>query len=237
MRAPGRLPASRPPGAWQVSLSDELRAVGLRAAWAFIERVTVVPSPPALTRRWEEMAAQLRQNLLLDRIGADPMLGGIREIFKALGLDPFRIRPSAEMMIRRVLSGAGVPPVNVVADATNLCALITRLPFASYDADTLRGAIRIRRGRPGETFQAVGLTPVSLEGRIVGADAGGPFGSATVDSSRSAVTLRTAAVFTLALSPTAAGRGYLEAGVAEMGELLETHCGARLRQTGVVGIP
>ena len=158
-------------------------------------------------------------------------------MLRGRGLDPSRIRPSGEGVIRRVLRGTGVPPVHVVADTTNLCALITRLPFASYDAAALRGAIRIRRARPGETFQAVGLTPVSLEGRIVVADAGGPFGSATVGSARAAITLRTTAVLTLALAPTAAGRGYLEAGVAEMGELLETHCGARLRQTGVVGIP
>ena len=226
-----------PHGAWDVHLSGELERLGLRAAWCFIERVTVVVSPPALITRWQQMVAELRRNLALDRLGADPMLGGMREIFRALGLDPFRHRPSVEAMIRRVLSGAGVPPVHVVADANNLCALITRLPFGSYDAARLRGPLRIRRGRPDETFQRAGGPPVPLAGRIVVADSQGPFGSATTDAGRAGITPQTKAVLTLALAPPAAGRGYLEAGVSEMGELLETHCGARLRQTGVVGVP
>jgi DNA/RNA-binding domain of Phe-tRNA-synthetase-like protein len=220
-----------------VGVSDELQALGLRAAWGFIERVTVTVSPPALLRRWQAMVAQLRRSLALDRLGADPMLGGMRAIIRALGSDPVRHRPSAEALIRRVLSGAGPPPVNVVVDANNLCALITRLPFGSHDAALLDGPIRIRRGAPDDRLPGAGPKALRPAGQIVVADARGPFAGAALDLPRAAISGRTKAVFTLALAPAAAGRGYLEAGVAEMGELLETHCGARLRQTGVVAVP
>ena len=62
--------------------------------------------------------------------------------------------PSPEWLQRR-LKAIGLRPINALVDITNYIAYDRGRPLHVYDADKLKGAIRARLGRKGESFEAL----------------------------------------------------------------------------------
>ncbi len=62
--------------------------------------------------------------------------------------------PSPDWLQRR-LKAIGLRPINALVDITNYIAYDRGRPLHVYDADKLKGAIRARLGRKGETFLAL----------------------------------------------------------------------------------
>jgi len=58
----------------------------------------------------------------------------------------------APAWIQQRLKAAGLRPINALVDVTNYISLDRGRPLHVYDADKLKGAIRARMGRKGETF-------------------------------------------------------------------------------------
>lgn len=122
--------------------------------------------------------------------GADvePHLAATRSMYRKLGIDPTRIRPSSEALLRRIKKGEGLPRINTLVDICNWCSAEFQLPYGVYDRDTLNGTIHLRVGRNGEQYPGIRKDVVHLDGRPTLADAAGPFGNPTSDSARSMVT-------------------------------------------------
>ncbi len=62
--------------------------------------------------------------------------------------------PSPEWLQKR-LRAVGLRPINALVDVTNFISYDRARPLHVYDADKLRGAIRARLGKEGETFLAL----------------------------------------------------------------------------------
>src|SRR6201984_2890029 len=120
--------------------------------------------------------------------------------YKALGKDPARYRGSAEALLRRVIAGKGLPPINAVVDVINLVSVESRLPIGLYDLAHVSGDIVFRAGRGGETYKGIGKYDLNLEGLPVFADDRGPHGSATSDSERTMVTPQTIGIIAIVVS-------------------------------------
>src|SRR6202011_5719924 len=87
--------------------------------------------------------------------------------YKVLGKDPARYRGSAEALLRRVISGKGLPRINAVVDVINLVSVESRLPIGLYDLAHVQGDIMFRVGRAGETYKGIGKYDLNLEGFAV----------------------------------------------------------------------
>src|ERR1051325_4674976 len=83
----------------------------------------------------------------------------------ALDLDPTKVRPSNEALLRRLLKGEALFPVNTLVDALNLCSLRAQLPFGLYDLDRVEPPVVLRRGAPGESYEGIRKGAVHVEGR------------------------------------------------------------------------
>ena len=59
----------------------------------------------ALADLREEVAAVARANFEGDSLSSDPVVAGVRALFRAAGCDPTRYRPSSEALLRRLLKG------------------------------------------------------------------------------------------------------------------------------------
>ena len=133
---------------------------------------------------------------------ADP--GPARALYRRFGLDPTRHRPSSEALARRVRRGEGLPRINSLVDVANVMSLRLQVPVGLYDLDRVQGEeLVIRLGRPGETYAGIGKEAVSVAGRICVADAAGPCGNPSADSSRTMITPgteRAAWIYFLAVS-------------------------------------
>jgi DNA/RNA-binding domain of Phe-tRNA-synthetase-like protein len=205
-----------------ITLADDLRAkvlLGLARA----EPVAVGPSGPALETEIEE----LRATLAAGHAGKEPRdipgLAPARDLYRLFGIDPTRTRPSSESLLRRVLQGKPLPRILNAVDLCNLCALRFLLPIGLYDAAKIRGAVTLRRGGPGESFEGIRKDDVRLLGRPVLADEEGPFGNPTSDSLRTSVTPSTRALWMVIFAPATFPRDVLASHVATASEGMARH--------------
>lgn len=82
---------------------------------------------------------------------------------------------------RARLRAIGLRPINALVDITNILAFDRARPLHVFDAAKVRGALVVRRGRPGETLKALDGGTYSLdESMVVIADDSGPVSIAGV---------------------------------------------------------
>jgi phenylalanyl-tRNA synthetase beta chain len=79
--------------------------------------------------------------------------------------------------LQRRLKAIGLRPINALVDITNYIAYDRGRPLHVYDADRLKGAIRARLGRKGESFKALDGKTYEVDGDMcVIADESGALG-------------------------------------------------------------
>jgi DNA/RNA-binding domain of Phe-tRNA-synthetase-like protein len=130
-----------------------------------------------------------------------PQAAAVRSMYRAIGIDPTRRRPSSEALWRRVRRGEQLPRVNGLVDVCNWCSLELQLPYGLYDADRIDGPVELRLGLPGEAYSGIRKDVVNVAGRIVLADRSGPFGNPTSDSARTMVTSATTGAIVVLFVP------------------------------------
>ena len=115
----------------------------------------------------------------------------VRTMYKRVGIDPTKTRPSSEALLRRVRKGDALPRINSMVDVCNWCSFEFQLPYGLYDAAKIQGDVTLRIGRDGESYPGIRKDDVHVNGRIALVDAAGPFGNPTSDSARTMVTTET----------------------------------------------
>jgi DNA/RNA-binding domain of Phe-tRNA-synthetase-like protein len=216
-----------------VRIDEELKKKCPRAAlgcvWA---GVTAGAASAELLAEMDAAVAKISALPVPKAVLEEPAVLATRRGYKALGKDPARYRGSAEALLRRVISGKGLPQINTVVDVINLVSVESRLPVGLYDLAQVRGEVLFRAGRAGETYKGIGKYDLNLENLPLFADAQGPHGSATSDSERTMVTPGTTEV--LAILVSFAGAEALPAWTERLQELLEKYVGGRDVRTEVV---
>jgi len=115
----------------------------------------------------------------------------VRTMYKRVGIDPTKTRPSSEALLRRVRKGDTLPRINSMVDVCNWCSFEFQLPYGLYDAARIQGDVTLRIGREGESYPGIRKDDVHVGGRIALVDVAGPFGNPTSDSARTMVTTAT----------------------------------------------
>lgn len=125
----------------------------------------------------------------------------VRTMYKRVGIDPTKTRPSNEALLRRVRKGDTIPRINSLVDIVNWCSLEFQLPYGLYDLSKIHGAVTIRLGADGESYPGIRKDDVNVSGRITVADATGAFGNPTSDSARTMVTTATTDALVVVYAP------------------------------------
>jgi DNA/RNA-binding domain of Phe-tRNA-synthetase-like protein len=172
----------------------------LQVAVFKVEGITIKQNP-AIYKELINIANSFRETYPDTPIGSIPGIQEVRKLFHSLGLDPTKRRPSSEALLRRALQAKEFYTVNNLVDIGNLVSLKYLLPVCIYDSMMIEGDIKIRLGRPGESYLALNHQEINFEGRIVYADAIGPFGSPMTDSVRTSITENTTSAFCQILAP------------------------------------
>ena len=128
-------------------------------------------------------------------------IAAVRAMYKKVGIDPTKRRPSSEALLRRVRKGEPLPRINSMVDVCNWCSLEFQLPYGLYDAAHIQGDVLLRLGRPGESYPGIRKDDVHVGGRITLADDLGPFGNPTSDSARTMVTPATTRALVVVFAP------------------------------------
>jgi DNA/RNA-binding domain of Phe-tRNA-synthetase-like protein len=196
------------------SVAADIAAV-CRPAVAWLEGAHVVEREPRLTAQLAEAESLVRQQPPAE-------VAAVRTMYKRVGLDPTKTRPSSEALLRRVRKGDALPRINSLVDVCNWCSLEFQLPYGLYDAAHVEGDIELRLGRDGESYPGIRKDDVHVGGRLTLADARGPFGNPTSDSARTMVTTDTVAAIVVVFAPAEMASArlsrVLDATVARMAE-------------------
>jgi DNA/RNA-binding domain of Phe-tRNA-synthetase-like protein len=176
------------------TLGSELAGI-VRPGLLWLTGATVVAREPRL----DPVLAAAEANV---RLRPPEDAAAVRAMYKRVGLDPTKTRPSSEALLRRVRRGEPLPRINSMVDVCNWCSLEFQLPYGLYDLAHVEGdAVEMRLGRDGESYAGIRKDDVHVAGRICLADARGPFGNPTSDSARTMVTSATTDALVVVFAP------------------------------------
>lgn len=153
-------------------------------------------------------------------------IAAVRAMYKRVGIDPTKRRPSSEALLRRVRKGEPLPRINSMVDVCNWCSLECQLPYGLYDADRIEGDVVLRLGVEGESYAGIRKDEVHVGGRITLADRLGPFGNPTSDSARTMVTTATRRGLVVVFAPIEIEARRLEHVLAATAERMQAFTGA-----------
>ena len=175
------------------TLAPELEPI-VRPGVLWLNGAVVVEQEPRLDAPLAKAEAAVRAN-------PPEEIAAVRTMYKRVGIDPTRRRPSSEALLRRVRKGEGLPRINSMVDVCNWCSLEFQLPYGLYDAAHIEGDVVLRLGKEGESYPGIRKDDVHVGGRITLADERGPFGNPTSDSARTMVTPATTRALVVVFAP------------------------------------
>jgi DNA/RNA-binding domain of Phe-tRNA-synthetase-like protein len=185
----------------KLSVAPDLAGV-VRAGVLWLEGATVVEREPRLNAPLAAAEAAIRT---ASGATGHPFRGAdtdaVRAMYRRVGLDPTKTRPSSEALLRRVRKGDTLPRINSMVDVCNWCSLEFQLPYGLYDADKIDSGVELRLGTAGESYAGIRKDEVHVDGRITLADRRGPFGNPTSDSARTMVTTTTTRALLVVFAP------------------------------------
>lgn len=140
---------------------------------------------------WEEIDKEIlhiKDTYSIDQINKRPAISATRSVYKSLGKDPNRYRPSAEALCRRIVRGIHVYKVSTLVDIINLVSIRSGYSIGGFDAGKIQGRLELGIGTADEQFEAIGRGLLNIEGLPLYSDETGGIGTPTSDSERTKIT-------------------------------------------------
>ncbi|HEX9974599.1 MAG TPA: phenylalanine--tRNA ligase beta subunit-related protein, partial [bacterium] len=100
-----------------------------------------------------------------------------RTLYRKIGLDPTKTRPSSEALLRRVLKGNPLYQINSLVDTCNYCSLQLLLSLGLYDISKIVGNVQLRLGKENEGYEGIRKEFINVNERLTLADELEPFGN------------------------------------------------------------
>jgi DNA/RNA-binding domain of Phe-tRNA-synthetase-like protein len=179
----------------KIKLGKELSGI-LKIGFILSGNLKVSETPGELRSMIHELCEDIKNKYSKSSPSSIKGLEGAREIYKKIGIDPTKDRPSSEALFRRALKDQ-FPFINSLVDTINFCSLTFLFPYGLYDSEKIKDSIEIRIGKKGDGYETIGKGRINLEGKIVVCDELGPFGNPSADSRRASVSIETKSSLTL----------------------------------------
>jgi DNA/RNA-binding domain of Phe-tRNA-synthetase-like protein len=143
---------------------------------------------PTNSELWSELSAlsaEIKEHYQINMINKRPGILATRLVYKALGKDPNRYRPSTESLCRRMVKGMELYRSLSLIDLINLASVKSGHSIGGFDADKIEGdTITLGVGRANEPYEGIGRGLLNIEGLPVFRDAKGGIGTPTSDNER-----------------------------------------------------
>lgn len=195
-----------------------------------IEGVSILPSSLPVEEFKAAMIESVRNKYKIDDIKDHPTIRAYRDFYWSIGIDPTKVRPANEALLRRILQGKELPVINTAVDTYNVVSINTLIPFAAFDADKIKGGLMLRKANEGEEFMGIGMTePMELEGNeIMMTDSERPVAVFPYrDSDRSKVMPSTNRILLVACGTPGIEEGEIDAAVETCARALKKYCGKK----------
>jgi DNA/RNA-binding domain of Phe-tRNA-synthetase-like protein len=141
---------------------------GLAVHEITIPNLSIKRENPELESYKKEVTMKIKNTYNLESLKDVEIIRKYRDFFWRLGIDPTKIRPASEALIRRILQRKKIPKINTAVDAYNLVSIETHIAIGAFDEGLLKGQLTMRTAREGEEFLGIGMKePKTLEGHEI----------------------------------------------------------------------
>ena len=170
----------------KISFSEKIKEVTSDLKVLQIEaEVTNPDTPDDLWKEIDDACSDLKNRYELQELNKRLSISATRKVYKSLGKDPNRYRPSAEALGRRVIQGKGIYRLTTLIDIINLISIETGYSIGGFDADKIVGEnLLLDAGVKEDVFNAIGRGQLNIEGLPVYRDEIGGIGTPTSDEER-----------------------------------------------------
>lgn len=140
----------------EIRLLDDVKRLGIFVAYSVVKNVVVRKSSSDVKALLERVVKEVKQKYNIETLKDHPIIRAYRDFFWRIDVDPTKVRPSSEALVRRVLRNKPIPLINNVVDLGNIASLETLISIGIYDLDNVRGNLMFRLTRNGEVFMPIG---------------------------------------------------------------------------------
>ena len=176
----------------KISVSETIKKVcpQLKLAILYAE-VKNSYSPDGFWSEIEKEIELIKTNYRIDQINQRPCIAATRRVYKVLGKDPNRYRPSAEALCRRIVREIPLYRVSTLVDLINLVSIRSGFSIGGFDCDKIQGDVELGVGTTNDEFEAIGRGSLNVEGLPLYRDRVGGIGTPTSDNERTKISLET----------------------------------------------
>ena len=196
-----------------------------------------VKNSPYNAGLWEEIDtfySQFASTYKMEDINRRPAIYATRQVYKKLGKDPNRYRPSSEALCRRILKGQELYQIDTLVDLINLVSLKTGYSIGGFDDAKIQGDLVLGVGEAGEKFEGIGRGFLNIESLPVYRDEIGGIGTPTSDEERTKITSGTTRL--LKIINGYSGKEGLQEAANYSVELLKKYAEARHIETKLLSV-
>ncbi len=139
-----------------LEVDESVRELGIFVAYtiAWIDSRRNIYSS-SFTPEIQSLINYLKSRYTIENLKNDAIVRAYRDFFWSIGIDPTKIRPSAEALVRRALRGS-FPLINDIVDAGNIASAYTMVPIGIYDLESVSPPFIIKLSSGGELFRPIG---------------------------------------------------------------------------------
>jgi len=136
----------------------------LDVGYAVVEGMQWKKTDSFLSEYRRRVQVKTQSTCSLEELKKVPAVRCFRDLYWLFQMDPTKMRPSAEALARRVLSGGHLPSVDSVVDCVNCVSLNHLLPISCFDKHSLSGSLCVRRAQKSEVFTTLARMEKVLQG-------------------------------------------------------------------------
>ncbi|MHA1836148.1 MAG: B3/B4 domain-containing protein, partial [Candidatus Odinarchaeia archaeon] len=141
---------------------------GLYVKKTILKNIDNTGNDNALSQIKEDIITRIKTNYTLENLKTDYVIRCYRDFYWRIKIDPTKIRPAGEALVRRILASKPFPNISPAVNAYNLSSVESFIALSGYDLDKLELPLRIRFSTTDDFFKGIGTDkPKQLSGNEI----------------------------------------------------------------------
>jgi len=150
-----------------INLTSEVKKLDVFLVYTTIDDVKVEKNRVDVAEYTKKIIKFVKEAYTLGNLTRHPIIRAYRKFMWSLGIDPTKVRPSSEALVRRILRTGNLRNINNVVDSGNFASIETLVPIGIYDLSKITGELVLRYAKKGEIFRPIGGKDEVLTGNEV----------------------------------------------------------------------
>lgn len=197
---------------------------GLKLGIIKVVNAEIRKNSELVERQFNELELFIKNKFANIQPSSDSVVSAVRRMYRRIGWEPTKYRPSSEAMIRRFLKNIGLYRINNFVDLGNVASTKFHLPMGLYDSDEIVGHISVDVGKENESYRGISKELIHATGKLILRDSVGIFGNPTADSKRTCLSDNTKNVLVIFFSPPEVNNDYLNDTLNFLNNLYQSEC-------------